>query len=147
AAFEYLEKASGAGQIRFYGMATWNGFRCQPGAPGSLSLKRSVQIATEIAGDRHHFRFIQMPFNFAFPEAFIQRLDGGNILNEAGDFGVTVVASASLLQARLTRGIPDNIAAKFPGTATDAQRALQFVRSTPGIAVALTGMSKAEHVR
>ena len=30
---------------------------------------------------------------------------------------------------------------------SDAQRSLQFVRSTPGIAVALVGMSSAQHVR
>ncbi len=29
---------------------------------------------------------------------------------------------------------------------TDAQRALQFVRSTPGVGVALLGMSRVEHV-
>ena len=81
------------------------------------------------------------------PEAFIQRVDGENVLTLAQQMGLTVVASASLLQAKLTSGIPDNIAAKFPGTATDAQRSIQFVRSTPGITVALVGMSKAEHVR
>ena len=30
---------------------------------------------------------------------------------------------------------------------SDAERALQFVRSTPGITTALVGMSRAEHVR
>jgi aryl-alcohol dehydrogenase-like predicted oxidoreductase len=30
---------------------------------------------------------------------------------------------------------------------TDAQRALQFVRSTPGITCALVGMSNLEHVQ
>ena len=32
------------------------------------------------------------------------------------------------------------------GLETDAQRAIQFTRSTPGIDVALVGMSKAAHV-
>jgi aryl-alcohol dehydrogenase-like predicted oxidoreductase len=35
---------------------------------------------------------------------------------------------------------------QFKGLKTDAQRAIQFVRSTPGIAVALTGMSQLRHV-
>jgi len=146
-AFAFLETKVADGAIRFYGAATWNGFRCQPGASEGLSLQRLIEIATEIAGEQHHFRFIQLPFNFAMPEAFVQRVDGQSVLTLAREKGITVVASASLLQARLTRGIPDNIAAKFPGTATDAQRSVQFARSTPGITVALVGMSKSEHVR
>lgn len=146
-AFTFLEEAVTQGGIRFYGAATWDGFRRQPGAPEGLSIQRLFHIANEVAGERHHFRFIQLPFNFAMPEAFIQRVDGQNILTLARQMGITAVASASLLQARLTSGIPDNIAMKFPGTATDAQRSIQFVRSTPGISVALVGMSKAEHVR
>jgi aryl-alcohol dehydrogenase-like predicted oxidoreductase len=146
-AFAFLETKVADGAIRFYGMATWDGFRRQASAPNGLSVQRPVQIAAEIAGDQHHFRFIQLPFNFAMPEAFVQRVEDRNVLSLAREMGITVVASASLLQAKLTSGIPDNIAAKFPGTATDAQRSLQFARSTPGISVALVGMSRAEHVR
>ena len=35
----------------------------------------------------------------------------------------------------------------LPGPRRDAQRAIQFTRSTPGIAVALVGMGQPEHVR
>jgi aryl-alcohol dehydrogenase-like predicted oxidoreductase len=58
-----------------------------------------------------------------------------------------VVASASLLQSRLTRELPEAIGERLPGLQTDAQRAIQFTRSTPGIAVALAGMGQAVHVR
>jgi aryl-alcohol dehydrogenase-like predicted oxidoreductase len=51
------------------------------------------------------------------------------------------------MQARLSRNLPEEISAKLPGVETDAQRAIQFVRSTPGIAVALAGMSRLAHVR
>jgi len=34
----------------------------------------------------------------------------------------------------------------IPGLATDAQRALQFARSTPGIGTALVGMKTPAHV-
>ena len=33
------------------------------------------------------------------------------------------------------------------GMNSDAERAMQFVRSTPGITTALVGMSRVEHVR
>ena len=57
-----------------------------------------------------------------------------------------VFSSASLLQGQLARGMPPELAEWFPGLKTDAQRALQFVRSTPGITCALVGMSHLEHV-
>jgi aryl-alcohol dehydrogenase-like predicted oxidoreductase len=146
AAFQHLEKAAQRGDIRFYGMATWDGFRRQEGASEGLSLPRLAEIATEIAGERHRFRFVQLPFNLAMPEAFAIRKDGENVLEEAQRLGVSVIASASLLQARLSRGLPDELARKIPGTATDAQRSVQFTRSTPGISVALVGMSQVAHV-
>ncbi len=34
----------------------------------------------------------------------------------------------------------------FPGFSTDGQRAIQFTRSTPGVAVALVGMRQTAHV-
>jgi aryl-alcohol dehydrogenase-like predicted oxidoreductase len=47
----------------------------------------------------------------------------------------------------LSRGLPTQIADQIPGFTTDAQRAIQFTRSAPGISVALVGMSSAAHVR
>jgi aryl-alcohol dehydrogenase-like predicted oxidoreductase len=146
-AFLFLEAAAQAGDIRFYGAATWNGFRQKPGAPDGLSLGRLAGIAKSIAGERHRFRFIQLPLNFAMPEAYAARVDDRSLLDDAQDLGITVVASASLLQARLARDLPEAFAEQFTGAATDAQRAIQFTRSTPGIAVALVGMSQAAHVR
>ena len=145
-AFQFLESAVEQGGIRFYGTATWDGYRRRPGAPEGLSLERLSAIAHELAGDQHHFRFIQLPFNFAMPESFVQRTGGQSVLGLAKQLGITVVASATLLQARLSRGLPEELGAMLPGAATDAQRCIQFTRSTPGISVALVGMSQAAHV-
>jgi aryl-alcohol dehydrogenase-like predicted oxidoreductase len=149
AAFARLEKIVAEGKIAFYGAATWEGFR-QPA--GGLGLVRLVQIAREEGGPDHHFRFVQLPFNLAMMEAIQHRpemLDGRavSVLEAAGEAGVTVVASASLLQSRLSRGLPEAVAEQIPGFRTDAQRAIQFTRSAPGISVALVGMSDAAHVR
>ena len=143
AAFARLEQLAAEGRIRHYGAATWDGFRQE----GKLDLVRLVEIAEEQGGPEHHFRFIQLPFNLAMAEAF-QRRDaaGQNVLDRAARAGITVVASASLLQSRLASELPEALAERLPGLATDAQRAIQFTRSTPGIAVALAGMSKARHV-
>jgi predicted aldo/keto reductase-like oxidoreductase len=84
---------------------------------------------------------VQLPFNFAMPEAFTN-----GVLDLAGHSRIAVVASATLLQARLARDLPEGLAGRFPGLTTDAQRAIQFTRSTPGILTALVGMSRAAHV-
>lgn len=141
AAFQFLEEQCRLGTIRFYGAATWNGFRHTAGGAGTLSLGTFVNLAREAGGAGHHFRFVQLPLNLAMPEAF-----ASGMLSQAREFDITVVASASLLQGRLSRGLPDEIAAHLPGIRTDAQRALQFTRSTPGVTIALAGMSRIAHV-
>ena len=147
-AFEFLESAVGDGKIQFYGAATWEGFR----KPHALSLTRMETVAREVAGPDHHFRFIQLPYNLAMPEAFTSRHetrgDGQNasVLEAAEALGITVVASASILQARLARELPEELGAALPGLETDAQRAIQFSRSAPGITTSLVGMGRAEHV-
>ena len=55
------------------------------------------------------------------------------------------MASAPVLQGQLAERLPDELRAAL-GFDTDVQRALQFVRSTPGIGTALVGMKSAAHV-
>jgi predicted aldo/keto reductase-like oxidoreductase len=68
------------------------------------------------------------------------------VLEAALSLGITVVVSASILQSRLARGLPDEVRKRLGSLETDAQTAIQFVRSTPGISTALVGMSRVEHV-
>ena len=146
-AFIFLEQAVQEGGIQFYGAATWEGFRKPPQSPGALSLDRLAAIAREAGGADHHFRFVQLPLNLAMPEAFANRVGGESVLDLAARLGITAVASASLLQSRLARNLPSEIREKLPGVRSDAQCAIQFVRSTPGITTALVGMSDVGHVR
>jgi aryl-alcohol dehydrogenase-like predicted oxidoreductase len=142
AAFERLERAVSDGLIRYYGTATWGGYR-----GGGLSLRALDATARGIAGPDHHFRFVQLPFNLAMPEALTNPVEGHRtVLDLAAELGITVIASASLWQARLARDLPGDIAPMLPGLTTDAQRAIQFSRSTPGIASALVGMADPAHV-
>ena len=150
-AFAALEEAGREGKLRVYGTATWNGYRVDPGEAGSLSLPALVEIAREVGGADHRFRVVQLPYNLAMPEAFTratQRLDGGffSTLDVARHLAVYVMASASMLQGRLARGLPAAFADLVPGLVTDAQRAIQFVRSTPGVGTALVGMKSVAHV-
>lgn len=141
-AFEVLERAAAAGSIQYYGTATWNGYR-----DSTLSLTALADIAQEIAGANHHFRFVQLPFNLGMQEALTRPVErGASLLDLAADLGITVIASAALLQARLTRDLPDEVVRMLPGLESDAQRAIQYTRSAPGIASALVGMRKPAHV-
>ncbi len=150
-AFAQLEKAVADGKIRIYGTATWNAYRVGPESRDALSLEEVLRAAEEVGGKDHHFGAIQLPFNLAMPEALLantQSLDGKRVplLQVARVHRLMVFASASLLQSQLTEGLPTEIRAKFPNLQKDAQRAIQFVRSTPGITCALVGMSQREHV-
>ena len=81
-----------------------------------------------------------------FLERHIRRYRPESVLESAARLGITAVASATLMQTHVMENMPDSVAARLPGLETNAQRAIQFTRSTPGITVALVGMSKAEHV-
>ena len=149
-AFIYLESAADAGKIQFYGMATWNGFRQEAKARDAMQLAEFAQIAADIAGEKHRFRFVQLPFNMGMTEALTlgnQSIGGRDrtVMETASELGITLVASASLLQGQVARNLPAFVAQAL-GLDNDAERALQFVRSSPGITTALVGMSRIEHV-
>jgi aryl-alcohol dehydrogenase-like predicted oxidoreductase len=150
-AFEFLETAVEAGKISAYGTATWNGYRNSPENRGFLSLEEVVQTAEEVAGAGHHFKYVQLPVNIGMIEAFTdlnQRLNGktSNLLDAAAALDVTIISSATILQARLAANLPPVVSETLMGLKTDAQRAIQFTRSTPGVTTALIGMSKIAHV-
>jgi len=121
-AFEQLEKNRAESKLGYYGVATWNGFRVTPDSGGYHSLPRMVEIAREVGGDGHGFHFIQLPFNERMRE-------GTAVVETAQRLGVVVVTSASLMQGRIP-----------------PRRAIEFVRSQPGITTALIGMGRVEHV-
>jgi len=151
-AFALLEERVVSGDIGCYGCATWNGLRTPPDARGHLDLSEIVGIARDVGGDDHHFRIVQLPINLAMSEAIrlpTQRLGGRRVvplLQATAELGISVVASASLMQSRLTTELPAAVRDSFPSLATDAQRALAFVRSLPGVTCALAGMRSLAHV-
>jgi aryl-alcohol dehydrogenase-like predicted oxidoreductase len=149
-AFEMLERQVKNGKLRYYGMATWNAFRVPDGSRDYISLPATSQIAREVGGDHHHFRFIQLPFNLAMPEAFglsnqILGKKNLSVLSAAQQLGIAVIGSATLYQGRLAHSLPFFIRETL-GMKGDAENAIQFARSTPGLTTALVGMGNAVHV-
>lgn len=150
-AFEKLEENRAGGKLRFYGAATWNGFRVPPDNPSYHSLERMVNIARQVGGSEHGFKFIQLPFNLAMPEAYLLKNQAvaGQVFSttEAAEkLGVSVVCSASIFQGKLAHSIPLHIRRILGNPLTDAMTGIQFVRSTPGVTIALVGMSQTRHV-
>ncbi len=168
AAFELLESLCDEGWIGVYGTATWDGYRVPPDAREHLSLRTLAALAREVGGESHRFRVVQAPYNVVMPEAALaETQEAGPADDEAApaapwavrsprrqplfeaaeEMGIAAVASAPLMQSRLARRLPFELRGAFPNLRTDAQRALHFTRSTPGVTAALVGMRSPAHVR
>ena len=148
--FAALEGLVREGKLRYYGMATWNAFRVADGSRDYISLPQAAEIAHDVGGGHHHFRFIQLPFNLAMPEAYAlanQTLGRKNVsvLVAAAQLGIGVIGSATLYQGRLTHGLPAFIRQTL-GMQTDVENAIQFARSAPGLTTSLIGMGHRDHV-
>jgi aryl-alcohol dehydrogenase-like predicted oxidoreductase len=154
-AFVVLEEACDRGELGMYGVATWDGLRTPPGLRGHLSLVKLVHHAGAArmrAGGKaaqHHFRAIELPVNLAMTEAALRptqpyRFGAMTPLECAQDLGLVVLASASLVQMRVAQRIPPEFREAL-GTQDDAQTAIQFARSVPGVTTALVGMGDPAH--
>jgi aryl-alcohol dehydrogenase-like predicted oxidoreductase len=151
AAFEALEAACAAGQLGVYGAATRGGYLRPPEAIDYLAVAEFMEVARDVGGADHHFRALELPYSLGMPEAFLranQAMDGVwlPVLEVARRSGLYVMASGSLLGGRLAGLLAPSVGDRLPGFETNAQRALQFVRSTPGVGTALVGMRDVAHV-
>jgi aryl-alcohol dehydrogenase-like predicted oxidoreductase len=145
--FELYEQKRDEGKIKFYGMATWECFRVPKENPQYLSLEDVVEMAKKIGGDSHGFKFIQLPFNMNYDQALLTKNQtvqnkSVSILESAVTLGIGVFTSVPFMQGRLLS----------PGTMPEfndlkpSLRALQFIRSSPGVLAPLVGQKTSEHV-
>lgn len=148
--FEFLEEKVSEGKLRYYGLATWHGFRLTPSSRQYLNLSKMKDIAEEIAGKNNHFRFIQLPYNLGMPEAFTlknQVVNGKQLstLEAAQELGIYTFISATIYQGNVIGRVPEKLK-DFFGLEDDVHVAIQFVRSTPGVGTYLIGMKRKEHL-
>ena len=146
--FEFYEQKRKDGKIRFYGMATWDCFRVAEDHKMFLSLEKVIEIAKSVGGDDHGFRFIQLPYNLHFDQAFMQKnqlVDGksASILDSAKQLNVGVFTSVPLMQGKLLDWAKDKPAFSAVSPSVGL---LQFIRSTPGVLAPLVGQKSDEHV-
>jgi aryl-alcohol dehydrogenase-like predicted oxidoreductase len=150
-AFETLEALVQRGWLRGYGIATWEAFRADQTGMPYLSMQEIDRLARQAGGAENHFRAVQLPVNLGLPEAFAypnQPIGEETVpaLAAVQRLGITAFASGSLHQGKLLGRIPPWLRRNLGPEATDAQRALQFARSCPGLTTALVGMARVEHV-
>ena len=154
AAFAALEEAATEGKLGSTAPRRGTAFGPIPAALGYLSLPELVEVAPGRRRPRPPpFRAIQLPYNLAMPEAFTranQKLAkaGSSASLDAGSppRRLTCMASASVMQRPARAESACRARRAAPGLQTDAQRSIQFVRSTPGIGTSLVGMKSVAHV-
>lgn len=145
--FELYEQKRDEGKIKFYGMATWECFRVPNDNPQYLSLEDTVNMAKKAGGENHGFKFIQLPFNLYYDQALLgktQTIQNNpvSVLESATRLGIGVFTSVPLMQGRLLQpGVMPEFSDLKP-----SMRALQFIRSSPGVIAPLVGQKSAEHV-
>ena len=147
--FQVYEEYRSQNKIRYYGMATWTCFRLPRSEEGYLSLEDMVKIAEDVGGKDHGFRFIQLPYNLAYREAYLlrnQTVSSDNdltILEACNKLNIGVFTSVPLLQAKLFDAkIPD-----YLGIENQLLKIVQLTRSTPNVIAPLLGQKKLNHVK
>jgi aryl-alcohol dehydrogenase-like predicted oxidoreductase len=152
--FTRLEERVAAGDLRYYGVATWDAFQVHPEHERHLSLpeiaSRARSAAKAAGSTATHLRAIQLPFNVHMADAFtVEAHEGAEGTESALWFaqkaGLNAFASASIGQGQLAAGLPEAVAERLEGESA-AQKAINFARSAPGVTSALVGMRNRDHV-
>lgn len=147
--FQVYEEYRSKNKINYYGMATWTCFRLPANEREYLSLEEMAKIAQEVGGKNHGFRFIQLPYNLAYREAYMLKNQSvGNdrdltILQACNKLDIGVFTSVPLLQTKLFDAkIPD-----YLGYDDQLLKIVQITRSTPNVLAPLIGQKKPNHVK
>ncbi len=145
--FSFYEQKRKEGKIRFYGMATWECYRVSPDDSQYLSLNETITLAKKVGGEDHGFRFIQLPFNMYLDQAFMIKNQDSNgqqisILDATTKHNIGVFTSVPLMQGKL---LAPGVMPEFDDLKPSI-RALQFIRSTPGVLAPLVGHKAEPHV-
>jgi len=163
AAFRRLERRRADGDLRHYGVASWQAFRVAPDEEAYLSLPEvyaRAEAAADAAGaDDCGFAAVQLPLNVLWADAVRTRAhsigeeddhaDGDgrvSALRWIQERGLAAFASATLAQGELAApdAAPPAVAERLAGE-TPAQRAINFARSAPGVTAALVGTGRPDH--
>jgi aryl-alcohol dehydrogenase-like predicted oxidoreductase len=138
--FSFLEELVQHKYIKFYGMATWNGFIYEPSQSGYISLEKVVEVAKRVAGENHHFKFIQFPFNKNMTEGNTKKNQ------KVKQNWLTVLEAAKELEILATTSAPFNLG-KVIAEGENPAGLLSNVLETRGIHATMVGMKKVDHIK
>lgn len=138
--FISLENQVSKKNIRFYGVATWNGFLEDIESKWYLSLEKIIKIARSVGGSNHHFRFIQFPFNMMNPAGNTKK---NQILDNKY---YTLIEVANKLKLTVTTSVPLNQSQDLIGNKLTQQDMLKYALNTPGIHAAMVGTKTKSHL-
>lgn len=158
-AFAWLEETVAQGRIRFYGISTGVGLLAPPQTRQHLFLPRLMDAAQVAGGPGHHFRFIQFPYNLgeldAVTEAnqFFRGVREGRevrlrlpLLAAARQYALVAMGCSGLMGGAVLGEIPEEVKRELGAQDTDAQCALYFNRSTPGLTTTLVNTADPQHL-
>ena len=154
--FKRFEKMADKGIIKYYGVATWNGFTNEKNTNEHINLEDLVNIAKKVGGENHRFKYVQTPFNIAKTSIYTMptqkvKNEKCTLLQATHRLGIGVISSSSLLQMNLFKKSfnPEVGYLLDPKMIlkNDIQLALQFVRSTPGIISSLFASKVPIHIK
>ncbi|PFA62894.1 hypothetical protein CN378_17800 [Bacillus sp. AFS015802] len=138
--FSFFENQVRLGNIKYYGFATWFGFLKDPTEKGYLSIEEVLNIAQRVAGEGHHFKFIQFPLNKHMNDG-IQKQN-----QKASGKWLSVIEAAHELGIYSTTSAPFHLGKAFDEK-SDARSMLTEVTSSKGVFSTMVGMKKIEHIK
>ena len=148
--FLWIKEKIKAGQIKAFGISSWNGF-FEEDVRARLQLGEFYNLAQEV-GIESYFNYLQVPYNFSQTKGlFFKGQNLGAIQKSlfglAEELKISILGSAPLGQGKLPKyAYPEKVKKIFPGMSS-AQISLSFVLSTPGISAALIGTTSLVHFK
>ncbi|MEI2666275.1 aldo/keto reductase [Rossellomorea sp. LJF3] len=138
--FSFMEEQVQIGNIKYYGLATWLGLINDTNQEGYISLEEVINTAKTVAGEEHHFRFIQFPLNKHLNKGIKQQNQKVN-----GKW-LSLVDAAEELGVISTTSAPFNLG-KSIDKANNPQEILLEVIQNKGIFSTMVGMKQIKHIK
>lgn len=138
---EFYEEQVEKGSLKFYGMATWDAFISEPESRWYISLEEIVEIVRGIAGEKNHFKFIQLPYNK------LNNLANTKTSQSLKGKYYTPIQVASELGLTVTISAPFNQYKSLSESNLSACDLLKYVINTKGVYAAMVGTKSREHLK
>ncbi|SHH78554.1 Predicted oxidoreductase [Clostridium collagenovorans DSM 3089] len=136
---KFYESQVEEGNIKHYGMATWEAFICSSESQWHISLEKVMDIVKVVAGNNHNFRFIQLPYN--------KMNNAANTIKTQSINGkmYTAIEACKILDLNIIINAPLNQMENIEGKGT-MDELLRYVIETKGVFSTMVGMKKKENL-